>query len=343
MLLENYRPQSCLVNKQSEIVKPRFPVVDAHNHLGEEFGGGWTHRPISELIDVLDLAGVKLYVDLDGGWGEDILAEHVEKFKVDQPERFKIFGGVNWEMWKSLGDSFPEWAAGRLAEQKKNGAEGLKIWKNLGLRVRDHHGDLVTVDDTRLDPIWIAAGELGFTVMIHVADPVAFFKPLDENNERWEELQAHPDWQFPSPPFPPFMSIVEGMRNMITRYPKTIFLGAHVGCYAENLDWVAGLLDRCPNFYIDISARISELGRQPYTTREFFIRYSDRILFGSDFGPDIDAYRLAYRFLETDDEYFNYNAGDIPLQGRWFIYGINLSDDVLQKIYHLNAEKILMK
>ncbi len=342
MLLESYRPKSCLVSKSTNILGPRFPVVDAHNHLGAEFGGGWTDRPLRELIDCLDQAGVSLYVDLDGGWGEDVLKAHLEKFKTAYPERFQVFGGVNWEMWKSLGDAFPDWAADRLVAQKNSGAQGLKIWKNFGLKVCDQRGNLVRVDDTRLDPIWIAAGELNLPVIIHIADPVSFFNPLDETNERWEELSAHPDWQFPSPPFPSFSTIIEEFANLVRRNRRTIFIGAHVGCYAENLHWVGSLLSECPNFYVDISARIGELGRQPYTARKFFMDHADRILFGSDFGPDLEAYRLAFRFLETDDEYFNYNPGEIPQQGRWLVYGVHLPDEVLKKIYHNNAQKLLV-
>ena len=342
MLLESFRPKSNLVTKSRQILKPRFPVIDAHNHLGDDFGGGWIHRPVNELIDLLDQASVKMYVDLDGGWGEAILKEHIELFKNSYPERFKVFGGINWEMWKTLGDEFPEWAASRLKIQQNNGADGLKIWKNFGLRVYDHKGQLVRVDDTRLDQIWRTAGELNLPIMIHVADPVAFFQPLDETNERWEELNTHSDWQFSSPAFPSFSVIIEGFAQLVKRHPQTIFIGAHVGCYAENLSWVADLIDHCPNFYVDISARIGELGRQPYTARQFLIEHSNRILFGSDFGPDLDAYRLAYRFLETDDEYFNYNVGDIPQQGRWFVYGLSLPEDVLQKIYHINAEKLFL-
>jgi len=323
-------------------MEPSYPVIDAHNHLGDEFGGGWIHRPVIELIDILDLAGVKLYVDLDGGWGEDVLRSHIEKFKNTYPDRFQIFGGVNWEMWRTLGDAFPNWAASRLRVQQGIGAEGIKIWKNFGLRVYDHKGDLVMVNDARLDPIWIKAGELKLPVMIHVADPVAFFDPLDEANERWEELTANPEWQFPSPPYPAFSLIIEGLANLVKRFPQTTFIGAHVGCYAENLCWVANLMENCPNFYVDISARLGELGRQPYTARKFFIEHSDRILFGSDFGPDLGNYRLTYRFLETDDEYFNYNVGEVPQQGRWYVYGLHLPDEVLQKIYCTNAERLLL-
>jgi len=341
MLLESYRPTSKLVTKTTFITKPRFPVIDAHNHLGDEFGGGWLHKPTGELIDLLDQAGVKMYVDLDGGWGEDILTSHLEAFKNKYPERFQVFGGVNWEMWKTLGDRFPEWAAARLRLQAGWGAEGLKIWKNFGLHVQDQSGNLVKIDDARLAAIWETAGELKLPVTIHIADPVAFFDPIDEYNERWEELTANPDWQFTSPPYPPFNTLIEQFANLVRQYPQTTFIGAHVGCYAENLPWVANLCDNSPNFYVDISARISELGRQPYTARKFFIEYADRILFGSDFSPDLDAYRIAYRFLETDDEYFSYDASEFPKQGRWYIYGIHLPDDVLKKIYHSNAEKVL--
>jgi len=341
MLLDNFRPQSKLVTKTTRVDRAKFPVIDAHNHLGEAFGGGWDKRPLNELIDLLDEAGVVHYVDLDGGWGEDILHTHLKYFKEKAPERFRIFGGVDWSKWESLGNGFPDWAAGRLKAQKESGAQGLKIWKPLGLHVRDHKGQLVKVDDARLSPIWEMAGELGMPVMIHVADPVAFFDPIDETNERWEEIGRNPDWAFTSPPFPPFMDILNGLGSLVRRHPSTTFIGAHVGCYAENLAWVGAMLDVCPNYYIDISARLGELGRQPYTARRFFIQYQDRILFGTDSSPRLEEYRLHYRFLETDDEYFNYNTTDVPVQGRWYICGLYLTDEVLKKVYSGNARRVL--
>jgi predicted TIM-barrel fold metal-dependent hydrolase len=200
---------------------------------------------------------------------------------------------------------------------------------------------VAAVDDGRLDAIWQTAAELKLPVLIHVADPVAFFLPLDPTNERWEELHAHPDWHFPSPPFPPFIDILDRLHSLVGRHPATTFIGAHAGCYAENLGWVAAMLDDYSNYYIDISARISELGRQPYTARRFFLDYSDRILFGTDAGPDLDAYRTYYRFLETDDEYFGYDGQAIPGQGRWAIHGLFLPDEVLQKVYQGNAQRVL--
>jgi len=341
MLLSDFQPKPQLVTSETPIEKPRFPVVDAHNHLGEPFGGGWDQKPFTQLLDLLDEAGVDVYVDLDGGWGEDILEQHLDLFKAKAPNRFQIFGGVDWTGWEREAERFPEWAARRLRIQKERGAQGLKIWKGFGLTVRDDHQNLVMVDDPRLSPLWETAAELGLPVMIHVADPVAFFDPLNGTNERWEELQAHPEWAFPSPHFPPFMKIINQFANLVERHPRTTFIGAHAGCYAENLTWVGALLERCPNFYVDISARIGELGRQPYGARRFFLQYSDRILFGSDMGPDLKSYRIYYRFLETDDEYFNYSAEEVPAQGRWYVYGLHLPDETLKKIYSGNARYVL--
>jgi predicted TIM-barrel fold metal-dependent hydrolase len=338
--LHDYRPRPRVITGMTAVEKPRFPTIDAHNHLGEPFGGGWDQRPVSDLIDQLDESGVVKYVDLDGGWGEEILHRHLDYFKAAAPDRFLIFGGVDWDAWAEQGHGFGEWAAGQLRRQAARGAQGLKIWKQFGLQVKDQDGCLVSVSDVRLDPLWTTAGELNLPVMIHVADPVAFFDTLDNQNERWEELRAHPDWHFPSPPFPPFRSIVDDLADLITRHPRTTFIGAHVGCYAENLTWVADLLDQCPNFYVDISARISELGRQPYSARRFFLEYANRILFGTDMGPDPEIYRRYYRFLESDDEYFNYGTAEIPSQGRWRIYGLFLPDEVLEKVYCLNAHRV---
>jgi predicted TIM-barrel fold metal-dependent hydrolase len=341
MLLQDYRPLAKLVTRISPVREPRFPVIDAHNHLADPFGRGWDRRPLSQLLDTLDEAGVVQVVDLDGGWGEDILARHLDLFKARAADRFHVFGGVDWGRWKVLGDQFPEWAAGRLRVQKDRGAAGLKIWKAFGLSVMDHEGRVAEANDPRLDPIWQTAGQLHMPVLIHVGDPVAFFDPIDERNERWEELQQHPDWSFPSPPYPAFERIMNAFLDLVKRHPGTLFIGAHVGCYAENLEWVGQMLDACPNYRIDISARVGELGRQPYSARRFCIQYQDRILFGLDGGPDAAEYQVSYRFLETDDEYFNYSTGEIPLQGRWFVSGIHLPDEVLEKVYSQNARSVL--
>ena len=336
MLLENYVPQSKLVTPATRVDQPRFPVIDAHNHLM-----AWEDKPIQQLLDIMDAAHVIQLSDLDGCWGEDILIRHLEHFKAKAPDRFKMFGGVDWSQWPARGNQFPDWAANRIRAQKERGAEGVKIWKPFGLQVTDQHGTLVKVDDPRLAPIWETAGELNLPVQMHLADPVAFFDPIDESNERWEELAQHPDWAFTSPPYPPFLEILTGMKNLVQRHAATTFIGAHGGCYAEILGWVSDMLDTCPNYSIDISARIGELGRQPYTTHKFFLQHQDRIVFGTDTNPDLDTYRLYYRFLESEDEYFDYGLSPIPDQGRWKIYGLNLPTEVLRKVYSGNVCRLL--
>ncbi len=233
-----------------------------------------------------------------------------------------------------------------------DGAKGLKVWKTLGLHARDADGRLVPIDDPRLDALWSAAGDLGVPVTIHVADPIAFFEPLDESNERWEELQVHPDWhvwptrppgQPEAPGYPPFDELIDGLETVVGRHPATTFIGAHVGCAAEDLGRVERMLEAHPNWHVDIAARIAELGRQPRRTRALIERWPDRILFGVDSGPDPALYAINYRFLETLDESFAYDAEDdgLPSQGRWAIQGLGLPDDLLRQVYRDNARRLI--
>lgn len=341
LLLSEFNPRSQLVLEETAVEAPRFPVIDAHLHLRPPFGGDWASRPVEALLEALEAAGVRRVVDLDGGWGEAVLDAHLRHFKERAPERFAHFGGVDWSRWPELGARFGAWAAKRLRAQVARGAAGLKIWKPFGLHVRDERGERVAVDDPRLESLWTTAGELRVPVLLHVADPVAFFDPLDARNERYEELSAHPDWHFPSPPFPSFAQLMAEFAALVTRHPETTFIGAHVGCYAENLGWVSALLARCPNVYVDISARLGELGRQPYSARRFFLRHPERILFGTDGDASPASYRLHYRFLESADEHFNYALSEPPGQGRWRVCGLYLPDEVLRLIYHGNAERLI--
>jgi predicted TIM-barrel fold metal-dependent hydrolase len=337
LALEDYHPRTELVRPETMVETPCCAVIDAHNHLGADFGGGWDSRPVEELLAVLDEAHVSAYVDLDGGWGEDILDARLRKFKAAAPERFICFGSPEWKRWPEKGTGFGAWTARNFRRQVERGAQGLKIWKDFGLHVRDDKGMRVGVDDERLAPLWDMAGELNVPVLVHVADPVAFFQPLDATNERWEELHAHPDWHFPPDRFPPFGTIIEAFARLVRRHPATTFIGAHVACYAENLAWVDALMAECPNLLIDFSQRIAEIGRQPQAARRLLTRYQDRVLFGTDSGPRLDMYRTYYRFLETNDEYFSYEPSGRFTQGRWHVSGLGLERTVLEKIYHRNA------
>jgi len=328
-----------LVVERHEVLKPRFPAIDAHNHLGPFFGGDWSNRPVAELARLLDEAGIETIVDLDGGF-EDHFYREMDKWS-SLGERVLVFTGVGWKRLAASPDLGAR-AAAELEMAVKAGAKGLKIWKDFGLRVKDSAGKLLPVDSPRLDALWAKAGELGVPVLIHVGDPVAFFQPLDESNERWDELQRSPDWSFCGPEFPTLEMLLQGLECVIARHPQTTFIGAHVGCYAENLAYVAGMLDRLPNYYVDISARAAELGRQPHTARRFFLRYADRILFGTDNTPDLESYRIYYRFLETNDDHFPYwHPHDRPWQGKWYIHGLGLPDSVLRRVYYDNAKCVL--
>jgi predicted TIM-barrel fold metal-dependent hydrolase len=350
MDLEAYRPRQRLRVAEHRLERPRFPVIDAHNHLGLPFGEAWTDRSAPDLETALDRSGVAAVVDLDGGWG-DRLRREIERWQDALPGRVAVFAALDYQGW-ATDPAFGETEASRLRAGVAAGARGLKVWKTLGLGARDAAGRLIAVDDQRLDPLWAAAGDLGVPVTIHVADPIAFFDPLDEHNERWEELRANPDWHFwPTRPpgrpdaegFPPFDELIDGLEAVVVRHPATTFVGAHVGCAAEDLARVSAILARCPNFHVDLAARISELGRQPRTARAFIERWSDRVLFGTDMGPDPAWYGIYYRFLETADESFAYDPDEdeAPSQGRWRIHGLDLPDDVLRRVYRDNALRLI--
>ena len=328
-----------LVVEKHDVLRPRYPAIDAHNHLGPFFGCEWSKRRALDLPEVLDESGIRNIVDLDGGFGDHFQIE-MEKWSV-LGDRVLVFSGVGWERL-AASPSLGERAAAELEHAARNGARGLKIWKDFGLRVRDASGELLAVDTPRLDPLWAMAGELGLPVVIHVGDPAAFFEPLDSSNERWDELERTPEWSFSDPGFPRLDTLLMALENLIARHPRTIFIGAHVGCYAEHLAYVGGMLDRLPNYYVDIGARAAELGRQPHGARRFFLRYADRILFGTDNAPDPRSYRIYYRLLESTDDYFPYwHSGDLPWQGRWYIHGLGLPDSILQRVYYRNAARLL--
>jgi predicted TIM-barrel fold metal-dependent hydrolase len=261
----------------------------------------------------------------------------IDKFRSIDAERFAAIGWMDWSGVE--GDDFVDLTLDRLERLVEHGAKGIKFWKNLGLSVRDGSGDLLRVDDERLAPIFDKAAELGIPVMFHIADPDAFFLPVDGRNERFEELAAHPDWSFYGSYFSK-KELLDQRDRVIARHPKTTFVAAHIAECGENLARATQLLENHPNALLDISARASELGRQPYSSRALFLKFPDRILFGADLVPEESMYRLYFRFLETADEYFDYPS-HASRQGRWQIQGIYLPDDVLRKVYRDNALRLL--
>ena len=335
--LLDWKPRSQLVVKETMILKPKFPVIDFHNHLGGDIGN-LSLEQTKKYLEEMDKAGVTKCVSLDAYSAGDVYKEHLRISQSVSKDRFILFFVPDFS--KINESDFGSKEAKKLEEAVKMGIRGMKIYKVLGLTLRDKSGERVPVDDPRIDPLWAKCGELDIPVMIHVSDPKAFFTPVDRYNERYDELGAHPDWSFYGDEFPSKEQILAERNRVFARHPNTIFVGAHVGTLPEELHQVALWLDRYPNFYVDICARISDLGRQPRTARKFLIEYQDRVLFGTDTPCNAEAYRLHYRFLETDDEYFDPSGGHHQ-QGRWMIYGVHLPDDVLEKIYYKNALKIL--
>ena len=337
--LFEYAPKSELVVEHHTIKKARFPIIDIHSHFGAFVLGNDYEKKYdtAEVVAKLKEYGIRNIVNLDGMFGTEL--DRMLK-KIHPYEEFILtFGNV--DVSKLDEKDFEAYVSRTLAESKGKGIKGLKFWKNISLALKDKKGMYIPIDDMRLKVIWETAAELNLPVLIHIADPVAFFKPIDTNNERYEELIHHPDWSFYGEGMFKFEELMEMQENLISSNPNTTFIIAHGGSYAENLGFVGRCLDSYRNMYIDFADRISEFGRQPYSSRKFFSRYKDRIVFGSDGFPLSPNYSNYFRFLETWDEYFEYSACKIPPQGRWNIYGIGLEDDVLKRIYYENAEKLL--
>lgn len=347
LALENFRPQSMLRVPEHPRRQAALPVVDVHVHpairLHEQ------PEALEQFVRLMDDQNIAVCVSLDGGLGERFRA-HSAYLWTKHRDRFVIFANVDWRgagqaddpaTWDCHRPEFARRIAAQLAEAKQAGASGLKIFKEFGLTLKNPDGSLVKIDDPRWDPIWQACGELGLPVLIHTADPLAFFRPIDATNERWEELSRHPDWSFSGPQFPTHAELLAALLRVVERHPRTTFIAAHMANSGEDLATLANWLDKYPNLYVDLAARIAELGRQPVTARKFLLRYSDRVLFGSDGPRDPQRMRLHWRFLETDDEYFPYAENAFPPQGFWRIYGVHLPDDVLRNVYHENAARLI--
>jgi predicted TIM-barrel fold metal-dependent hydrolase len=357
--LSEYEPKSMLHTQETPVERAPFPVVDVHTHItfsaksnnGVALAAERTYlgKP-DELLPVMNRKNIRAMVNLTGGYDQG-LVEVISRYDKAYPGRFYSLTEPCYERF--LEPNYPRIQAEAIAHAHRDGAKGLKILKTLGLYLRENitSGKLVKIDDPRFDPMWDTCGQLNLPVAIHVSDPIAFFTPTDRFNERYEELNNHPDWSFYDHDFPSNAELLEARNRMIARHPRTQFLVLHVGNFAENLDNVSENLDRFPNMSVDIAARIGELGRQPRRSRRFFDRYQDRILFGTDATPHGDEfpqqvfndklYEIYYRFLETEDEYFDYAPAKVPPQGRWRIYGIGLPQSILEKVYNQNARRLL--
>jgi predicted TIM-barrel fold metal-dependent hydrolase len=334
LLLRDYQPRSMLHLTAHPVSKARFPVWDVHNHVDDARGIG-EPIPMPELIHNMDEVNVAKIVILTGGFGAALQRVLDNTAKV-HPDRFIVFTELNW---KKVNDAnFGEEMAQQIDDSVARGARGLKLLKDFGLGVRTADGKLLRIDDKRLDPVWEECGKLGIPVFIHTTDPEAFFTPVNAHNERYEELKANPSWSFYDHGFPSKQELLEERNRVIERHPHTTFAALHVANWPENLDVVGQWLDKYPNMMVEFGARQAELGRQPRRTRKFFEDYQDRIMFGTDSEPIPEMYRNYFRWLETEDEYFDYWG--YPGQGRWEIYGEGLPDAILEKVYHLNAERV---
>ena len=326
--LSDFHPRSSLQSPMHYVERARFPVIDYHNHLD-------SMEP-KDVLDIMDQCGVEHVVNITMQVGQKAL-DIMDKYRSAAASRFSTIGWMDWSGVER--SDFVQVTIDRIQRMIDHGACGIKFWKDLGLTLRDASGTLLRIDDDRFSPIFEACGKLRLPVMFHTSDPSAFFDPIDPHNERYEELAAHPDWGFSDLQVTK-RDLLEQRNRVIARHPATTFVGAHCAESGEDLAYLAEQLDALPNLQIDISARTPELGRQPYSARKFFLKYADRILFGTDLLPDVEMYRLYFRFLETDDEYFEYPS-HASRQGRWNIYGLFLPDDVLLKVYRENALRLL--
>ena len=339
LTFEEYEPKSTLVVPEHPLKRAKFPFIDVHNHQFEMS----SKDKVGELVQQMNELNMGILVNLSGrGFGGDeaksdsTLYGQIENTKNNFPNRFVVFTNVDFS---KIGDAgWTEKAVAKLADDvKKHGAQGLKVYKNLGFNVKDN-GKLVPVNDPRIDPIWAKCGELGIPVIIHTADPAPFWQPMNGFNERWLELKTHKERKrdVTKGDFS-FEDLIEQQHDVFKKHPKTTFINAHMGWYPNDLNKLDSLMTIFPNMYAEIGAVIAELGRQPRAAKKFFEKRQDRILFGKDsYVPD--EYATYFRVLETEDEYFPYHK---KYHAFWRMYGLGLSDEVLKKVYYKNALKII--
>jgi len=327
---EDYEPTSTLVVPEHPTPRAKFPFIDVHGHqwrIGEA-----SRDDVAALVAEMDKMNMAIMVNLSGGSGER-LAAAVKNSEQHAPGRIVHFANIDFE---TIDDpAFGEKAAAQLEQDVRNGARGLKIFKNLGMSVTYADGTRVPTDDPRLDPIWAKAGALNIPVLIHTGDPAPFWKPQDKYNERWFELKERPNRK--RPPAPSWEQIMGEQWNMFRKHPNTRFINAHLGWLGNNLGRLGELMDELPNMYTELGAVVAELGRQPHTAKAFLIKYQDRVMMGKDsWAPE--EYHTYFRVFETADEFFPYYR---KRHAWWMMYGLGLPDDVLKKVYYQNALRVI--
>ncbi|HET8924303.1 MAG TPA: amidohydrolase family protein [Candidatus Acidoferrum sp.] len=327
--IDEYQPKSTLITKDHRIDRAKFPFIDIHSHHWNP-----TAEHVDQLVKEMDTINLRVLVNLSGGTGEQ-LRQTVATMKGRYPDRFVVFANLSYDDINTPG--YGHRAAARLEQDVKNGAQGLKIFKNFGMDVKYANGERVHVDDPEFDPVWDKCAELKIPVLIHIAEPSAFFDAWDYHNERWEELKEYPSRARPPAKYPPFESLMTERNHLFEKHPKTNFIAAHLAFHGNDLERLGKTLDSLPNMYVDIAAVLAELGRQPYSAHDFLVKYQDRVLMGKDI-YDVNEYKWYFRALETRDEYFEYYR---KRHAFWRIYGFQVPDEVLKKIYYKNALKLL--
>lgn len=328
MTVEEYEPRSTLVVPAHPVTRAKYPFVDVHVHPN----GLMPADSLDGLVHEMDALNLAVMVNLSGRSGARLEAI-VANMQGRYPGRFVVFANLDF-----AGIDDPAWgtrAAAQLERDVQHGAGGLKIFKSLGMYLTDGNGERVRTDDPRFDPVWAKCAELGIPVLIHTGDPAPFWEPHDRYNERWLELKQIPRRK--RPPEPSWEQIMREQWNVIRRHPRTTFISAHLSWLGHDLGRLGRLLDSLPNMYVEIGAVLAELGRQPRFAREWFIRYQDRVLFGKDAWQPSE-YHVYFRTLETADEYFEYYR---DRHAFWRLYGLDLPDAVLRKLYYENALRII--
>ncbi len=329
MSIEEYDPKSTLVVPEHPVKRAKYPFIDVHNHQ-------WSLTPesVDKLVADMDGINLRIMVNLSGGYGER-LKENVAILKTRYKDRFVVFANMDFSGIDDPG--YPQKVANQLEQDLKNGAQGLKIFKNFGMDLKDTKGQRIHVDDPRFEKVWEVCAKWKVPVLIHTGEPWSFFQPQDRFNERWLELKQFPQRARPPSRYPSWETLMAEQHHLFASHPKTIFINAHLGWLGGNLAELGRLMDQMPNMYTEIGAVLAELGRQPRFARQWFIQHQDRVLFGKDVWEPTEYYYY-FRVLETADEYFDYYR---KRHAFWKMYGLDLPDEVLKKLYYKNALRII--